>query len=131
MKVFKNKLNENKNYLTKNKEYGQLTAFPLSNMLTQDNLEKSAPKGVVTALLTFFFFLLHPWMKLFTLMTSFCSRMISAFQFLISILVSKTASLLSHNSCITCKSYISVLLTFPLPWLFFSVPFFPLLVLIT
>lgn len=55
MKVFKNKLNENKNYLTKNKEYGQLTAFPLSNMLTLDNLEKSAPKGVVTALLTFFF----------------------------------------------------------------------------
>lgn len=41
--------------MTQNKEHGQFIAFPLSNMLAQDNLEKSAPKGLITGLLIFFF----------------------------------------------------------------------------
>lgn len=41
-----------------------------------------------------------------SLIPSFCLRRMS--------------SLLSHNSCIMCKSYISALLTFLLSWLFFS-----------
>lgn len=119
-RAFKNKLNENKNYLRKNEDSGQLTAFPLNNILAQDNLENSATNRILQKDFSYFI-LLHRWIKLFTLTTLFYSRKASALQFLNSILLSKTASLLSHNSCIMCKSYISALLTFLLSWLFFSI----------
>lgn len=57
-RVFKNKLNENKNYLRKNQESGQLAVFPLNNVLAQDNLENSAPSRLlllITGLLIFYF----------------------------------------------------------------------------
>lgn len=97
-RVFKNKLNENKNYLRKNEESGQLTGFPLSNILAQDNLENSATNRILQKDLSqalSYFILLHPWMKLFTLPTLFYSRKTFAFQFLNSILLSKTASVVS------------------------------------
>ena len=109
----KHKLNENKIFPKKNEESGQSTAFPFNNVFAQDSLEKSAPKGLVTGLLMFFCCILGLSYLLSRL--PFCSSKTSEFQRLNSTLLSKTASLLSHNCCITCKSYINVLLTFPLP----------------
>lgn len=40
--------------LRKNAESCQSTAFLFNNVLAQDSLEKSAPKGLVTGLLMFF-----------------------------------------------------------------------------